>query len=437
MTGAVNRNLSSSSFALISEAQLARIFDGALGAVVSIIDRDRRLLYANQRFADSFKVTPDQLLGKTLDEIYAPEHVAGFLPFILRALSGESVTYDRLGQVADSTGVWHTVAVVPWRNEAGEIIGVAHSAMRVHELKVAMEALRVANQKLSLHMDNSPLAMIELDGALNILKCSKQIESMLGHESEALIGRSLAEVIGQRPALQPVFDALDDLRSGAQTRCQLEATLTHREGTTLHSEWFCSALTNADHSISSILCLIDDITPRVVAQTQLREQATRDALTGLLNRRAFYERLGQAATRSARSKAALTLLFIDLDGFKTVNDRFGHEAGDDVLREVARRLTQICRASDEVGRLGGDEFVVLAEADASRTTIEALSDRIARALHFSLPFAGGNAIIGVSIGIASQAVQENAPESLVRIADLAMYAAKHAGKGCVRFAEAA
>lgn len=413
---------------------LGNVLDRCLGAIVSIIDREMRLVYVNERFAASFDKTPSQIIGQTLTELYGAQQVATFEKYVARVLNGEFVTYDRLGPVAGSPGVWHTVALAPWRDETGAILGVVHSAMRVHELRVTVEALRVANQKLSFHIDHSPLTLIELDGALRITKCSPQITPLLGLESENVIGFPLHAIIGNDAALGALYDSLDALRRGEVTSCQIESALAHRDGQTVHSEWFCSALTHADASVSSIFCLIHNTTARVVAEAQLHEQATTDALTNLLNRRAFYERLGQAVARAARSNASLSLLFIDLDGFKEVNDRFGHDAGDEVLREVARRLKHVCRGSDVIARVGGDEFVVLAEADASRATIESLSARLAQTLTFQFPVAGGEAAVSVSIGVASEPAPTCAPGALVRAADAAMYLAKRAGRGCVRFA---
>jgi diguanylate cyclase (GGDEF)-like protein/PAS domain S-box-containing protein len=434
MTGQIAALTNLGMNARLSELALGRILDRSLGAIISIIDRHMRLVYVNERFAASFDTTPEHIIGKTLTELYGEKQISTFEKYVERVLAGEFVTYDRLGPVAGSPGVWHTVALAPWRDETGAIIGAVHSAMRVHELKITVEALRVANQKLSFHMDHSPLTMIELDGDLRLTKCSPQITALLGLDSEKMIGLPLSEIFGTRDALRSLYDSLESMRRGAVTSCQIDAALTHRNGQTVHSEWFCSALTHADASVSSIFCLIHDTTARVVAEAQLHEQATTDVLTGLLNRRAFYERLGQAAARASRSSDSLSLLFIDLDGFKEVNDRFGHDAGDEVLREVARRLKHVCRASDVIARVGGDEFVVLAEADTSRATIEALSARLAQTLRFHFPVAGGEAAVSVSIGVACEPSPTCAPGSLVHTADAAMYVAKRAGRGCVRFA---
>ena len=144
----------------LSFAALGRILDHNLGAIVSLIDLDARLHYVNARFAKSFNMTPAEMIGKTLFELYTKDHTDAFMPYIRRAFAGEEVYYERLGPVVGSAGIWHSIAVTPWRDDTGRIIGAATSSLRVHELKVKVEALRVANERLSSHFDNSPLTVL-------------------------------------------------------------------------------------------------------------------------------------------------------------------------------------------------------------------------------------------------------------------------------------
>ncbi len=171
-----------------------------------------------------------------------------------------------------------------------------------------------------------------------------------------------------------------------------------------------------------------------VANEKLRILALHDPLTGLPNRHSLDERLATALTRASRSHEPVALLFIDLDGFKQVNDEFGHAAGDDVLREVARRLQLAVRATDVVARFGGDEFVVLLDTEVRDDTPDLVCQRIFTLLQAPCVFAQGQAQIGASIGIAQHPPLPNQADDLLRRADAAMFEAKRAGKGCVRVA---
>jgi GGDEF domain-containing protein len=134
-----------------------------------------------------------------------------------------------------------------------------------------------------------------------------------------------------------------------------------REGHSVVCEWYGSVVVDEDGRPVSILSLVEDVTQRVSLEAQLRAQATHDGLTGLANRRLFEDRLGQAIAKARRSGDMLAVLFVDLDGFKQVNDSLGHDAGDSLLVEVARRFGACVREGDTLARLGGDEFTVISD----------------------------------------------------------------------------
>lgn len=181
---------------------------------------------------------------------------------------------------------------------------------------------------------------------------------------------------------------------------------------------------------SAIALTLRDISDLKAHEQALAEIANNDALTKLPNRRWLQAFLPAAIRRAARGNGRLALLFIDLDNFKTVNDTLGHEAGDELLQQAAQRIRHAVRASDHVARLGGDEFtVVLEQFEAERDVAHVAQSIIAAlATPFTLAAAGGN-LINASIGISMYPRDGNAAELLLKHADVAMYAAKAAGKG--------
>ncbi len=410
--------------------------DHSFGASASVIDTDLRLRYVNSSFAKSFETTPESLIGKSLRDIYKPEHVQSFLPHLQRAFAGEHVRYDRSTQVVGSDGIWFTVSLFPWRNEQDEVIGVIHCAMRVHDLKLSAEALRIANERVNSHMENSPLTVLELDEGLNITHCSSRAVVMFGYEPSELINKPLIDALGIEDRDGAFADSFRRLQTEEETRNRIESSLRHRNGHLVHCDWFNSAITARSGGVISIMSLVQDVSSRVEAAQQLLHFATHDVLTGLGNRRALTERLVQAIARAERTGEAVAVLFIDLDGFKQVNDVHGHSAGDEVLREVAIRLKAIARSSDFVARLGGDEFVILLDTDVGAETAALVAERVLTVLAPPIALSTGAAPIGASIGIAMHPPLSNLAVDLIRQADAAMYSAKRAGKGCIRFAEA-
>jgi diguanylate cyclase (GGDEF)-like protein len=164
-------------------------------------------------------------------------------------------------------------------------------------------------------------------------------------------------------------------------------------------------------------------------QAQLTHQAFHDALTGLANRSLFADRVEQALLRAARSGTAVGVLFLDLDDFKTVNDSLGHDAGDQLLVEVAHRLRGALRSTDTPARLGGDEFAVLVEELSDPADVELVADRLLRALAAPFLLAGTEVLVRSSIGLATNSAERSDGGQLLSAADAAMYAAKTAGKG--------
>jgi diguanylate cyclase (GGDEF)-like protein len=165
-------------------------------------------------------------------------------------------------------------------------------------------------------------------------------------------------------------------------------------------------------------------------QAELEAMAFHDALTGLPNRKLLVDRTEQALARAKRNRTRVALLFLDLDGFKVINDTHGHEAGDEALRQIARRLSELVRQADTLARLGGDEFVLLAPdiEDPLDGPVRALADKCVAAIARPIEWKGMAYTLEVSIGIAVSSPGAD-PDSLLAAADKAMYEAKRKGHG--------
>ena len=177
-----------------------------------------------------------------------------------------------------------------------------------------------------------------------------------------------------------------------------------------------------------------DITSLKDAEEEIRALANHDALTGLPSLRLLQDRISAAVSRAKREQTEMAVLFIDLDGFKAVNDSLGHDAGDDVLKEVASRLKTCIRETDTVARMGGDEFVMVIERMTDRTRVQRIGERIVESLGKPITVTSGTATIGASVGVAVYPSNGVTPDDLLKAADSAMYDVKKSTKGAVRFA---
>lgn len=189
---------------------------------------------------------------------------------------------------------------------------------------------------------------------------------------------------------------------------------------------------DSDGQALRILGAHADITPRKENELALLHMAQHDALTGLWNRSAFYQRLGQAIEHSRQHDQQLAVLFVDLDLFKQVNDRYGHAIGDRLLQQVARQMQQVLRSQDVLARLGGDEFILYLPGDAGPPPLAETVRRLMSALDRLPPQDGLAITLSASIGTSLYPVDGHHAEALVQHADAAMYQAKSAGRHRVR-----
>ena len=262
---------------------------------------------------------------------------------------------------------------------------------------------------------------------------------LLGRPPEDLIGVPFTDVI-RSPEFLGSDSRVAALLAGRESALSAEEAYVAPDGRELWLLHGVNAVPGADGGPGWFAVSAQDITERRRAEQELRdltatltERAVRDPLTGLANRTLLEERLRGTLARDGRTGGATGLLFLDLDGFKAVNDRHGHAVGDAVLRAVAARLTAGVRPSDTVARLGGDEFVVLAEG----TTEEGLAplvERLRGSVAEPIRVGALNLRVGVSVGVSVSRAGEADAASLLSDADKGMYEAKRASRTSSRSA---
>jgi diguanylate cyclase (GGDEF)-like protein/PAS domain S-box-containing protein len=300
------------------------------------------------------------------------------------------------------------------------------------QLSERAAALAISERQFRTAFTHAPTGMVRLSDDGLILEANRSFHDLLGFPAGVLVGRSLGDLSHQDDA-SATGRRLGGLVGADTDTVRLETRFLHADGHAVWTVMSAARLESSDH-VPYTLGQIVDISDRKVNEARLSRQALHDPLTGLANRLLLEERVNHALARLIREPQTMALLFIDLDGFKTVNDSFGHKAGDEVLREVAARLGFVVRPGDTVARLGGDEFVVLCEGlpDHASEVAAGLASRIQQALRQPFRHGDRDLQLSASIGISRPTATTANATSLIAEADAAMYRAKQEGKACHR-----
>lgn len=309
----------------------------------------------------------------------------------------------------------------------GEVIGAVVTFSDISERKAQEAELK----KLSQAVEHSPASAIITDSEGRIEYVNQKFSELTGYTPP--------EVIGETPGLwksgrtpQATYEQMwSTILAGEQWRGEL--LNRKRNGELFWEEASISPIKDDQGTITHFVALKEDITERKRSEQVIWHQAHHDHLTGLANRQLFRQRLETGIAQSDEGGHTLALLFMDLDKFKPINDRLGHDAGDTLLQEVARRLESCLRDTDTAARLGGDEFAILLPTLNGRDGAEVVADKVLSRLAEPYRLAGEAVGISASVGIALYPDGAHNAETLLQFADTAMYTAKAAGRNTYRF----
>jgi len=323
---------------------------------------------------------------------------------------------------------------------------VAERTSRLHETATALQQAldqQQANQiqleesaaELRAILENAQDAFIAADEHGRVVEWNRQAELLLGWPRDQAMGRDMAELIippDMRAAHNRGMEKFFEDGTSVVINNRIELQALHHDGHELPIEITVGHVKRQSGHL--FIAFLHDITERLAFRDQMRELALTDVLTSLPNRRAFSDRLPEGMMRARRAHQLLALFFMDLDGFKGINDRYGHEAGDELLVEFARRLQQSVRDVDTVARLAGDEFVVILENLQSQEDALMVAEKVLHTIREPFQLTHSTVNISSSIGVAVYHPDldgEVGPEELLAMADKAMYAAKRLGKNRV------
>ncbi|MEJ2599080.1 MAG: diguanylate cyclase [Anaerolineales bacterium] len=283
--------------------------------------------------------------------------------------------------------------------------------------------LEIESQKLYYEslFRYSPMAIVVLDMKMKVTSCNTAFEMLFGHTLEEVLGKNLDELIAPNQYRDQANRYTQTVLKGEKVNCNV--VREHKDGSQIDLEMFGVPVILDGQQIG-VLAIYKDISERKRNEERLEYLANHDFLTGLPNRSLFQDRLQHALNHAKRKQKSLGVLFVDLDDFKLVNDTYGHEIGDAVLRIVSQRLSSLLRASDTVARLGGDEFAFILEGNPKQADIQKIAGKIFKVLKAPIRFKNHTITVSASIGMGLFPQDGASPDDLMRKADHGMYAAK-------------
>jgi diguanylate cyclase (GGDEF)-like protein/PAS domain S-box-containing protein len=293
-----------------------------------------------------------------------------------------------------------------------------------------MAALERSEERFRRIVHSAEEGIWEIDAQALTSFVNPKMAHMLDYRIEDMLGQPLAAFMDDegRAILERNIARRED---GIAERHEFK--FLRHDGSTLWATLATNPIFDSSGTYLGALALVSDITAQRAAAESLWRQANFDPLTGLPNRHMFLDRLQHEAHHARREGGCLALLFIDLDHFKQVNDRLGHEKGDMLLRQAALRISERVRTTDTVARLGGDEFTVILAGVGQLGGIERVLQELTTALALPFVLDGDTAQVSASVGVALYPADAEAPDALLRHADQAMYAAKSAGRNGYRY----
>ena len=399
----------------IEDARL--VVDALPVAVVTIFDTDLRYVAAGGTGLEALGLTREGLEGRSFRDLFSPATCAELEPLFAAALRGETTEFDLpFGDLV------LLLTTAPFRDADGAIVGGINVVQDVSSARHQERTLRLAEERFRTAFDNAPIgvALVGVDGTW--LRMNGALCDLVGFDEAALLAMTFQDVT-HPDDLDADLAHVADLLAGTIRSYQMEKRYLRADGGIVWALLSVSLVRDDDNTPLYFVSQVQDITERKAEEAGLRLLAERDPLTGLANRTTFDAELLRQIERSARYAEDASVLVIDLDGFKAINDAHGHAAGDQALRQVARAIERRLRVTDVAARLGGDEFaVLLPQTDAAAATIVAgaIVEELAAE---RIVFYGEELRVGASVGVAGLGSHERT----LSAADAAMYRAKRDG----------
>ncbi len=403
-----------------SQARLRALLDASEQHAV-LFGLDHRVLACNQRVAGWLDRPIDQVVGQSAEDLFPPELVVSRSQKAAEVVeSGRPTTY--LEQLGDRI---REVALHPVLGDDGQVQSLAALVRDVTAQAQLERRLRRAGAFQQALFQSVSEGILVLDSSGTVSECNRVVLGSFGMEREELLGRPGVSLCAELASWETwERELLPKLEPGEPSH--FEMRMRRMDGSTFMARVGASRI-QVQQGDSGVVWVVRDVTDELLRVEQLEYLATHDDLTGLPNRLLFQDRLERARQHGRRYGVGFALLLMDLDGFKEVNDTYGHELGDRLLSALGTRLRGELRAADTVSRLGGDEFAVLLPTPIPASQALEVAAKLLAAMERPFTVAGQSLHVSASIGVSLFPEHDGERHDLLARADQAMYAAKRGG----------
>jgi diguanylate cyclase (GGDEF)-like protein/PAS domain S-box-containing protein len=402
---------------------------------ICMFGADKRLVLANDLYSTMYGLSPaDVKCGATLPEILQARVASGSCPKDSQKYITDRVREAFLpdpGYIINELQDGRTLAVSRRTMPDGGSVAV-HQDITAHLL--TEKQLDETKQFLNSIIENIPIAVVVKDAVTRkFVLVNRAFEAMLKVERGEVLGKTVFDIYRIKDAER--FEASDnEAIAGGSGSCSRDYEVEMPDGELRILATNRLVVRDASGMAKHLVVVIDDITERKKSEQRIAFMAHHDVLTGLANRLSIMDKIEEAVARHRRRGDSFAVLLLDLDRFKHVNDTLGHAVGDALLRETAVRLKASLRETDVLARLGGDEFAIVQDRENNqRDAASALAERIIEIISKPFEIEGNEVNIATSIGIALAPEHATSSDSLMKMADLALYRAKSAGRNGFRF----